>query len=361
MAETHELEPRWKRRLADNREARQWNWISLLLTLPLLATGFYYYGAQVLRTAAIAGLTALLLELAVGRLLLHMKMGDDWNAVVTGVWIACMLPAQMATGHNPALYAVAGAAFAVLCVKIPFGGTMRAPFTPAAAGFASLAVCFPNKVFAYAPSQLVAPVHGKSLAAMLQQGRSAMESKQFMSILLGNAVGPMGTCVIIVLAAALLAQLCMKERRSTVLVSAGFLCSAAFIAFCIPRVVGPAWKPNGAFLQLLADYMPRTFGSGLHTRFASVGMELCAGSLLFAAVFLLPDPAIMPARRVPRFLWGVMAGALGMLLRDIGSFEEGVCFAVLLADAFMPFFYRLQSEYHIRRQRAGKAALTAAT
>jgi len=337
-------EPRWKRRFADNREARRWNLASLLLTMPLLLVSVYYYGAHILRTAAIAALAALVCEAAAGRLILRRQTGDDWNAIVTGIWIAMMLPAELTPNNNIALYAAIGSAFAILVVKIPFGGTMHVPFTPAAAGFASLAVCFPQIIFSYTPSAFAPPIHNSSLAAMLQQGRSALEGGQLSGILLGNVVGPMGTSVILVIAAILIAQLFIKGRRGAVLVSVGFIATAALLAFLFPRVTGPAWQPGTALFRTLAEAFPRSVGSPLQTRLISVGMELCAGSLLFAAVFLLPDPAIMPGRRSMRLAWGAMAAALCMLLRHIGIFEEGVCFAVLLADAFIPLFYRLQTE-----------------
>ena len=343
-AESAASEPRWKRRFADNREARRWNLASLLMTLPLLLVSMYYYGPHILRTAAVAALTALVCEVAAGRLILRKQAGDDWNAIATGIWIAMMLPAELQPNNNIALYAAIGSAFAVLMVKIPFGGTMHVPFTPAAAGFSSLAVCFPQIVFDYTPSALAPPIHDSSLAAMLQQGRSALEGRQLSGILLGNVVGPMGTSVVLVIAAVLAAQLFIKERRGAVLTSVGFIVTAALLAFAFPRVVGQAWQPGTPFLRALAEALPRIVGARRDTRLASVGMELCAGSLLFAAVFLLPDPAIMPGRRSMRFAWGAMAAALCMLLRHIGIFEEGVCFAVLLADAFIPLFYRLQSE-----------------
>jgi len=337
-------EPRWKRRFADNREARRWNLVSLLLTLPLLLVSVYYYGAQVLRTAVVAALVACVCEFLAGRLILRKPAGDDWNAIVTGIWIALMLPAEFAPTNNVALYAAIGSAFAILVVKIPFGGTMHVPFTPAAAGFSFLAVCFPQKIFAYLPSVLVPPIQNSSLAAMLQQGRSALEGRQLSSIMLGNVVGPMGTSVIFLIAAILIAQLFIKERHGAVLVSVGFIAAAAVLAFIYPRVTGDVWQPNSSFFQSLIELFPMSLGPTFRTRLVSVGMEMCAGSLLFAAVFLLPDPAIMPGRWYMRLAWGAMAAVLCMLLRFLGSFEEGVCFAVLLADAFLPLFYRMQSE-----------------
>ena len=321
--------PRWKQRFADNREARAWNVTSLLMTLPLLVVGSYYYGAHVLRNAAVAALAAVLCEAVAAKLILHRRTIDDWNAVVTGIWIACMLPAQVNSTFAAPVYAAVGAVFAVLVVKIPFGGTMHAPFTPAAAGFAFLTVCFPKTVFAFLPSELIPPPYSVSLASMLQHGRSVVGGKQFNAILLGQSAGPMGTGCILLLAAALLAMLLLEKRRSAALVSVGFLAAVAAVSFLLPRVTGD---------------------EGWRLRLASVVMELCSGSLLFAAVFLLPDPAIMPARWYTRLGFGAVAGLLCAMLRQLGSFEETVCFAVLLADAFMPLLYRIQAELHNQKE-----------
>jgi len=340
--------PRWKQRFADNKEARDWNLASLLMSLPLLVTGSYYYGANVLRSAVAAAVAAVLCELVAARLILRKRTVDDWNAVVTGVWIACMLPAEVKSTFSVPVYAAAGAVFAVLVVKIPFGGTMHAPFTPAAAGMAFLTVCFPRTVFNYLPSTLAPPPYSQSLTLMLQQGRSLMltlrqgrlvtDTKQVTGILLGQTAGPMGTGCIVLLAAALLAMLLLNKRRSAALASLGFIGVVAAASFLLPRVTG----------------------SGLAVRLASVAMELCSGSLLFAAVFLLPDPAIMPRRWYTRLGFGALAGLLCVLLRQMSRFEESVCFAVLLADAFMPLLYRLQAELHSQKEfRERVEAMTA--
>ena len=339
--------PRWKQRFASDREARSWNLTSLMFTVPLLVIGYFYYGGQVLRVAAVSVLAAAAAEFVAGRVVLRRGTLSDWNAVVIGLWIACMLPAEISlppavTDINPALpvalpllYAAAGSMFAVLVAKIPFGGTLHAPFSPAAAGFAFLTVCFRARVFAYTPSASEPPVHGTSLAQMLQQGGAAIEGSQLNDILFGRSVGPMGTGGIFVIAVALLGMLVLKKRRSAMLASIGFLFVVTLTAFLFPRIM------------LVAD-MP--FRASVPLRLTSAVMELCSGSLLFAAVYILPDPAILPTRWFTRLGLGMVAGGLCMLLRHIGSSEESVCFAVLLADAAMPLLYRAQAEIHHQKE-----------
>ncbi|MDR2525598.1 MAG: RnfABCDGE type electron transport complex subunit D [Oscillospiraceae bacterium] len=319
-----EKQPRWKQVLRESRALRRWNLTSLGLSLPLLFVGYYYYGSSALRLAVISALTAVACEAVAGRLVLRRRTVDDWNAVVIGLWIALMLPA----GCSPWL-GVTGAAFAVLVVKIPFGGTQSAPFIPAAAGFAFLTVCFPERVFAYAPSAFVDPIDSRPLAALLRGGQFTPRNWNISSILLGQTVGPMGTGGILMIAVVLLVMLLLHGRRSAALASFGFLAICALTAYLFPRVE--------------------------NNRIASVWMELCSGSLAFAAVYLLPDPASLPARWFTRLGYGAMAGLLAMLLRYLGSYDENICFALLLANASLPLLERARAELrHIRAERAEK-------
>ncbi len=306
--------PRWKAMLHDNRATRRWNLLALEMTLPLLAVGCYYYGWTVLRMAVISALSALVCEAVAGRLILRRRTVDDWNAVVVGLWITCMLPAN----GSPWL-GVIGSAFAILVVKIPFGGIDSAPFIPAAAGFAFLTVCFPERVFHYIPSSLADPVDTHSLALLLRGGQFVPHTRNLSSVFVGQTVGPMGTGGIVVIAVLLLASFLLKSRRSASLTSLGFLAIAALLAFAFPRTSG--------------------------SRLDSVWMELCSGSLAFAAVLLLPEPATLPRRWFTRLAYGALAGALTMLLRHLGSYEENVCFALLLANAMMPLMIRAKQEY----------------
>jgi len=338
-------QPRWKQRLATNRDARRWNLTSLALTLPLLLLGYFYYGASALHVAVVSVLAAVLAELLFGRLFLRKNTLGDWNAVVVGLWIACMLPAFIAPpeqydmlGNYAVWYAALGSVFAILVVKIPFGGTKHMPFSPAAAGFAFLTACFPHRVFTFTASEVVAPVRSRSMALLLNLGENAITPNNFFRILFGHTVGPMGTGVVLVMVVLLVVMLLLKSRRSYAMASLGFIVAVAALAFLFPRV------------------SPGVDGMTMNLRLASIGMELVSGSLLFAAIFLLQEPSTLPSRWHTRLAVGVLAGGLTILLRHLGTFEENVVFAILLANAALPAIYRLQDEWQqqkiFRRKQA---------
>jgi len=285
----------------------------IMLSGPVfMALALYRWEAALLIAVSVA--SALACE-ALGAFLL--KGGQttvrDLSAVFTGAAIALMLPA----GSSP-LLAAAGSVFAVCAAKLPFGGAMHTPFVPAAAGMAFLCVSWPQKVFFY---------DGVSVAAMLQvKNAIRLNPLNLFDLLLGGYPGPMGTgCIAVLLA-----------------------CSAYFLI----RRRRALWAPLGflAACAAMAAIFPRVYSGPL----TSVVMELSAGSLVFAAIFLLPDPASAPPGRAAGFVYGVFAGALCMLLRRFGAWEEGVFFAILIANAFSAFpLPKIAGRFFLRGRASG--------
>lgn len=297
-------------------------WLDMLAMLALpCVSAWYYYGGQALRLLAVSALSAVVCELF-GCLLLRRKISvGDCSAVAAGLMIALMLPASA-----PLWLPVCGSAFAVIAAKLPFGRVERLPFSPAAAGMAFLTVCFPNLVFAYPKVSTTLNGTGVSLAAMLAHNTSlSLGSVRAIDMLTGNFPGPMGaSCVLVLLGSAIY----LLIRRTGLFISAaGFLTGSALVALCLPRV---------------ASLLP------------SVVMELCAGTLLFSALFLITEPGTQPEKPLRRLFFGFFGGFLCLLMRRFGAFEETACFAVLLADAAWPVVDRRLNNAQAKRKDKNK-------
>lgn len=81
--------------------------------------------------------------------------------------------------------------------------------------------------------------------------------------------------------------------------------------------------------------------------------EMLSGALIFAAVFLLGESVSAPKNRLARILYGVLTGFLTMMFRIYGSYELGVCFALLLSCAFSGYLDRLCSRISFGRRARG--------
>lgn len=275
----------------------------LMIAVPCVLA-LRYYGARVLAVVAAGVLGAVISDMLFCLILKRRFLLRDLSNIFIGAVIAFMLPAGI-----PLYVPAAAAVFAVITAKIPFGGSLKTPFVPAAAGFAFASVCFKEQVFDFSYNSADKMLGARSLGALLMNGNAVrLNAINVFDIISGNVAGPVGAgCGLLMVACLVL----LLVRRKGAL-----LAPLSFVAVC----------------ALYAAIMPRVNSSV----FTSVFMELSAGSLLFAAVFLISDYSTQPARHSTRILYGAVCGIFCMLMRSVGTYEETVCFAILLGNGFTP-------------------------
>lgn len=273
----------------------------LMLIFPVILS-VWYYSTAALSVIAVCLVTSFVCDFIGSIIICKQYYLADFSSICTGLMIAMMMPAGIK------LYVpVMACGFAVLVLKIPFGGGMRTPFVPAAAGFAFAAICFKNMVFDYTVGREYMTT--VSLGSLLSNGSALrITGLNVLDILTGNIYGPMGSGCILVFIGCII--FLFIRRRSALLSTLGFIVSCVVFALIFPR-------SNGYSA-------------------ASPVLELSAGSLMFASVFLVTDYATLPTHTPNKIVYGVFCGIITMTMRYLGAFEEPVCFAVLLSNAFSP-------------------------
>ena len=276
----------------------------LVMMLAPLIHAVYQYGARALAVVAVGVASAMLTDLLFCALLKKNYLLKDLSNIFIGAAISLMMPAGI-----PLYIPAAASFFAIGIVKIPFGGSLRAPFVPAAAGFAFASVCFREQVFDYSYNSADKLLGERSLGELLAQGNAVhLDALNTFDMLSGNVAGPMGTgCALLMLACC---AVLIIRRKGALFTVGGFIAVCALYAAVFPRVNASA---------------P-----------ASIFFELSAGSLLFAAVFFLTDYATLPQGGAAKIASGAVCGFFCMMMRSVGTYEETVCFAVLLANGFAP-------------------------
>lgn len=288
----------------------------LIALAPMCMSSAVYFGLRPVLLVLTGLATAVLCETICCLMMRRTPTVGDGTAAVTGALVGALV-SPVAPYWMPAV----GAAFAILAVKMPMGGSGRNLFNPAAAGLAVLTLCFPGFFFTYPDPGLTLPlplsgstaavITETSPAAMLMSGGQTLYTRTV--LLLGDFPGPIGATAIAVLCAC--ALYLFYRRTASPLITLSYLGACAALAALFPRMSGGA--------------------------VGSVMIELCSGYLLFGGIFLLNDPVTAPRHWLGRVAYGALAGVLVMLLRYFGRFEEGVCFAVLLVNAFSPIIDRL--------------------
>lgn len=279
--------------------------LTVLLIVPAVR-----FGPRPVVTTALTALACAASEVVFHLIQTRATGLSDASSLVTGMILALLMPADA-----PYWLPAAAGVFAVVAAKGPFGSTGHNPFNPAAAGFAFAAVFWPQRVFAYPDPNAAGwlPVFSSaaakaaaSPAAVLKNGLKP--DLPPLDMLWGVFAGPVGATGVLTICACGLYLFLKRTAKPEA--TAFFLAAAALAAALFPRV------SVGAL--------------------TSVKYELMSGSLLFCAVFVVTDPVTAPRTALGRCAYGVLAGALTMAFRRWGAFEQGACFAVLIANACAP-------------------------
>lgn len=308
-------------------QTRKYQLDMLVMVILPCVSAWYFYGARAVALILVSVFTAVICEALGKKLLRQPQSVTDLSAVTTGIFIALVLPASA-----PLWLPAIGSAFAVTVVKLPFGANSTLPFSHAAAGIAFLTICYPDLVFDYpsvsAGASELSGSAGSSLTYLLSQNTSiSLGSVKAIDIFTGNYPGPMGaSCIIILIGSALY----MLIRRTNLFISlAGFIGGAALIAICFPRIT-----------NLLS----------------SIVLELAAGYMIFAAIFLLSEMGTQPKAPISCLLYGFTAGLICMLIRRFGFYEEGACFGILISNAVWQAVDPYIEKFLLKKAKQNQAA-----
>lgn len=299
--------------LISKKEYRSFNTDTVLLSVGLLAVGFFINGSTALYQAAVCLISGTVSEYVCFSLILRKKSFTDLISVASSLLIALLLPSSA-----PLYVGALASAFAVVVAVFPFGDGRNAPFVPAAAGFCFAAILFPEEVFTYGAEGFTSAFSsaegfekGVTLLDMLSEGNSIRLNFFGISRLLNGSVpGATGTTSLIALFGVFVYRLFRKP--ASLLSSLSFIFASAVFALLFPGV-----------------------NTDIITGIIS---ELCAGSLIFTSLMLINDPVTAPQKPLRAIIYGFFGGIVSMLLRRFGSIYDPTVFAVLIMNFMWPAF-----------------------
>ena len=264
---------------------------------PTLVFGIYQFGLKALMLIAVCVLASMaseaLFELAMKKPITVF----DYSAVVTGLILAVNLP-PTATWWM----AVLGSAFAIIPVKLLFGGLGQNFMNPALAGRCFLMISFTGRMTDFA----VDGVSGATPLAVLKDGGSV----DLMSLFIGTHAG----CIGEVSAAAIL---------------------IGFVYLVIRKVITPAIPVTYVVSTVVFIVIVRLFTHDEITVNYLLG-EVLSGGLLVGAVFMATDYATSPITSRGKIVFGLILGLLTALFRTLGSSAEGVSYAIIIGNLLVP-------------------------
>lgn len=287
-----------------------------IMMLPLLAMAVYLYGLRPALLCIVAMVTANLCDRMVAVVRRRPYQKGEMSSEAFALLMAMLMPASVS--YEVLVTAVL---VAVLVGKEAFGGYGSYPFHPAAVGYAVAAVSWPEQIFRYPQPFSPLPLGRIEEAALVDSTDHTLRAGGVpaisdLNLLLGNYAGAMGVTAALVIAACSLYLLAQKHITPTAPLC--FLGAAALVAFCFPRLGS---IPPSAPWQYAAE------------RLSLLKYEMLSGGMLYTAVFLINEPVTLPKTVRGRAAYGLLLGVCAMMFRYYGSYETGVCFALLAVNA----------------------------
>ena len=285
----------------------------LIALTPALIGSVYFFGLRALMVTLVSVSACVFFEWAYCKLMkMHCKT-YDLSAVVTGVLLAFVCPPTI-----PYWMIVLGALFAIGLVKMLFGGIGKNIVNPALAGRAFMfswpvamstwvKVGFENAAGLLDTTDAVTAATPR---ANMHQG--LMPEVSILDMFLGNVGGCIG-------------------ETSALLLLIGFI-------YLLARNVITARIPL-AYIGTVA-VLAFLFPMG-NDRVTWMAAQLFGGGLMLGAIFMATDYVTSPVTRLGQIVYGIGCGALTVLIRYFGGYNEGVSYAILCMNACVVLLDRI--------------------
>ena len=285
----------------------------LIALAPAMAGAVYFFGFRALTVTLVSVLACYLFEKLYCKV---MKVHDktyDLSACVTGVLLAFVCPVTI-----PYWTIVLGALFAIIVVKMFFGGLGRNIVNPALAGRAFM-FSWPVLMSTWVKVGFgnAAPVIGSAdvvtaATPLANMHQGLMPEDSIMDIFLGSVGG------------------CIGETSALLLVI-GFV-------YLLYRKVITARIPL-AYIGTVA-VLTFLFPMG-NDRIAWMAAQVFGGGLMLGAMFMATDYVTSPVTKLGQIVYGIGCGALTVLIRYFGGYNEGVSYAILCMNCCVVLLDRI--------------------
>ena len=285
----------------------------LVALLPSLIASVVFFGFRALTVTAVSAAACVFFEWAWCKVLKIKSKVYDLSAVVTGVLLAFVCPVTI-----PYWTIILGDFFAIIVVKMLFGGLGRNIVNPALAGRAFMfswpvlmstwvKVGFEN---AANPFKAVDVVTAATPLAALHQGQMCEEP--IWQLFVGNVGGCIGETSALLLLVGLV--ILLQRRIITARIPLAYIGTVAILTFLFP--LG----------QPRIDWMLA---------------QIFGGGLMLGAIFMATDYVTSPLTHLGQIVYGIGCGVLTVMIRYFGGYNEGVSYAILCMNCCVVLLDRI--------------------
>jgi len=285
--------------------------------MPALFTSILYFGVGAIIVTATSVISCLVFEFLIQKFIFKKPLTiTDGSALVTGLLLAFNLPSNI-----PVIIIIIGSFVSIAVAKMTFGGLGNNPFNPALVGRVFMLISFPVQMTSWpVPSGLktgyIDAVTGATPLAIIKEGLKNGEPlsdlmdkvPSFTQMFLGKMGGSMGEVAAIAL-----------------LLGFAYMLYKKIITWHIPvSIIGTI----AIFTTILWLNNPEQNATPM--------FHILSGGVLLGSIFMATDYVTSPMNTKAMILYGCCIGILTVIIRVWGAYPEGVSFAILIMNAFVP-------------------------
>lgn len=271
----------------------------IIALLPAAGFGIYNFGLDALILILVTVATTVLIEYIYEKLMHKPVTIGDYSAVVTGLLLALNLPSTA-----PWWIGVVGGIFAILVVKMLFGGLGQNFMNPALGARCFLLISYTSIMCNFNTDAY----SGATPLAQLKAG----ENVDILKMVIGKTAGTIG-----------------ETSMIAIVIGACFLILLGVIDLRIP----------GTYIVTFIVFLCLFGGHGFDPAFISA--HLAGGGLMLGAFFMATDYVTRPVTKKGQYLYGMLLGILTGVFRLFGPSAEGVSYAIILGNLLVPLIEKI--------------------
>lgn len=273
-----------------------------LALFPALIAGTFFFGFYALLVVALCVCSCVLFEFLYNLLRKKPQTIGDFSAVVTGLILGLNLPPRV-----PVYVPIIGGLFAIVIVKMLFGGLGKNFANPAATARIFLLLAWTGVMTTYIlPVTFVSGAEIQTGASPIQTGATPLsgQNASLLNLFLGNVGGSIG-----------------ETSALALIIGGGYLIARQIIDWKIP-------------LTLILTFCLFTliFKQDITTVLPAV----LSGGLIFGAFFMATDYATSPNTTMGKIIFAATIGFIAVFIRQFSAMPEGLSFAIVLGNLIVP-------------------------
>ena len=271
----------------------------VIALLPAAGFGIYNFGLDALILILVTVASTVLTEYLFEKICKKKVTIGDYSAVVTGLLLALNLPSSA-----PWWIGVVGGVFAILVVKMLFGGLGQNFMNPALGARCFLLISFTSIMTNFDCDAYTGPTPLANLKAGAQIN--------ILDMVIGRTGGTIG-----------------ETSMIAIVIGACFLILLGIIDLRIP----------GSYIVSFVIFISIFGGHGFD--WAYISAHLAGGGLMLGAFFMATDYVTRPITKNGQYLFGILLGVLTGIFRIFGPSAEGVSYAIIIGNLLVPLIEKI--------------------